>query len=118
MDLEKDVEEDVEENVVEDMEEDTEEGLVENLEEVLEEFGQSPQKQCPKPIGPFQGHPLNQKEILSYSNQLALIRTTSSICGHGEGGGTWRRRWDVEKEVAGGRGHCGGCGGAQGGGHG
>jgi len=36
---------------------DMEEGLVENLEEVLEEFGQSPQKPCPKPIGPFQGHP-------------------------------------------------------------
>ena len=36
-------------------------------------------------MGPFQGHPLNQKEILSYSNQLALIRTTSSFCGLGEG---------------------------------
>ena len=114
MDVEKEVAEDMVEDVQEDKVKDTEEGLVKNL----EEFGQSPQKQCPKPIGPFQGHPLNQKEILSYSNQLALIRTTSSICGHGEGGGTWRRRWDVEKEVAGGRGHCGGCGGAQGGGHG
>ena len=45
--------EDVQEDKVKDMEE----GLVENLEEVLEEFGQSPQKPCPKPIGPFQGHP-------------------------------------------------------------
>ena len=72
MDVEKEVAEDMVEDVQEDKVEDTEEGLVENLEEVLEEFGQSPQKQCPKPIGPFQGHPLNQKEILSYSNQLAL----------------------------------------------
>ena len=73
MDVEKEVAEDMVEDVQEDKVKDTEEGLVKNL----EEFGQSPQKQCPKPIGPFQGHPLNQKEILSYSNQLALIRTTS-----------------------------------------
>ena len=54
-------------------------------------------------MGPFQGHPLNQKEILSYSNQLALIRTTSSFCGRGEG---------VDAR------NGGGCGGGQGGAHG
>ena len=73
MDVEKEVAEDMVEDVQEDKVKDMEEGLVKNL----EEFGQSPQKQFPKPIGPFQGHPFNQKEILSYSNQLALIRTTS-----------------------------------------
>ena len=54
-----------------------------------------------EPISTFQDHPLNQLEIPA--NQLALIRTTSSFCGRGEG---------VDAR------NGGGCGGGQGGAHG